>query len=193
MKKVLLLGDSIRMGYDDFVKEYLPEYEVFYDPADNGRFTAYTIWQFHQLNKKYGPFNIVHFNNGYWDMHPEGPKDEPQTSIEDYVHNYEVLIREIKETGAIPVFATILPLLPKEELGVHQAEINYYNDSVIKYNDAAKKLMKKENVFVNDLYTLVKQVPGFYKCEDKLHLTLEGYKACAKQVANVIREVIKIN
>ena len=46
MKKVLLLGDSIRMGYDDFVKEELKEFEVFYDPDDNGRFSDYTIWMF---------------------------------------------------------------------------------------------------------------------------------------------------
>ena len=43
MKKVLLLGDSIRMGYDDYVKEALDgKCEVVYDAEDNGRFAAYT-------------------------------------------------------------------------------------------------------------------------------------------------------
>ena len=38
MKRVLLLGDSIRMGYDSMVKELLSDkYEVFF-PEDNGRF-----------------------------------------------------------------------------------------------------------------------------------------------------------
>lgn len=46
MKKVLLLGDSIRMGYDDYVKELLDgKCEVIYDHDDNGRFAAYTLWQ----------------------------------------------------------------------------------------------------------------------------------------------------
>ena len=46
MKKVLLLGDSIRMGYDDYVKEELDgKCEVVYDAEDNGRFAAYTLWQ----------------------------------------------------------------------------------------------------------------------------------------------------
>ena len=41
MKRVLLLGDSIRMGYDEYVKELLEgEFEVVYDDADNGRFAA---------------------------------------------------------------------------------------------------------------------------------------------------------
>ena len=44
MKKVLLLGDSIRMGYDDYVKEALDgKCEVVYDAEDNGRFAAYTL------------------------------------------------------------------------------------------------------------------------------------------------------
>lgn len=37
MKKVLLLGDSIRMGYDEYVKELLKDTcEVYYDDEDNG-------------------------------------------------------------------------------------------------------------------------------------------------------------
>ena len=38
MKKILLLGDSIRMGYQNEVKELLKdEYEVVF-PQENGRF-----------------------------------------------------------------------------------------------------------------------------------------------------------
>ena len=51
MKKVLLLGDSIRMGYQSEVKKLLEnEYEVMY-PEDNGRFAAYTLWQVNQAFK----------------------------------------------------------------------------------------------------------------------------------------------
>ena len=77
MKKVLLLGDSIRMGYDDYVKELLDgKCEVIYDPDDNGRFAAYTLWQANQMFKKYGKFDVVHWNNGYWDMNVEPPMAE---------------------------------------------------------------------------------------------------------------------
>ena len=55
MKKVLLLGDSIRMGYDDYVKEELDgKCEVVYDAEDNGRFAAYTLWQANQMFKHHG-------------------------------------------------------------------------------------------------------------------------------------------
>ena len=43
MKKLLLLGDSIRMGYDSFVREKLAgRAEVFFS-EDNGRFIQYTL------------------------------------------------------------------------------------------------------------------------------------------------------
>ena len=54
MKKVLLLGDSIRMGYDDYVKEELDgKCEVVYDAEDNGRFAAYTLWQDVQASRPF--------------------------------------------------------------------------------------------------------------------------------------------
>ena len=43
MKKILLLGDSIRMGYDDFVREKLDRTAEVYFPDDNGRFVQYTL------------------------------------------------------------------------------------------------------------------------------------------------------
>jgi len=78
MKRVLLLGDSIRMGYDSMVKELLSDkYEVLF-PEDNGRFSSYTLWQMNQYFKNEGSFDLVHWNNGYWDMNPERPMNEPR-------------------------------------------------------------------------------------------------------------------
>ena len=43
MKKILLLGDSIRMGYDKYVRESLDGVaEVYYDD-ENSRFAAYIL------------------------------------------------------------------------------------------------------------------------------------------------------
>lgn len=51
--------------------------------------------------------------------------------------------------------------------------------------------MEEEGVKVNDLYSLLLKEKRYCKCYDSLHLTEEGYKKCAKQVAQVVREVIK--
>ncbi len=39
MKKVLLIGDSIRMGYDKYVKDALNEVAEVYYPTENCRFS----------------------------------------------------------------------------------------------------------------------------------------------------------
>jgi len=191
MKKVLLLGDSIRMGYDLYVKEELKEYEVIYDDTDNGRFSAYSIWQFLYLNRQFGPFDYVHFNNGYWDMNNECPDGSETFPLEDYLHNLERLIKCIRQTGAKPVFALTIPIYDTDKNTEEFHATNYKNEWVIKYNNGAKKLMEKENVPVNDMYSLLLDGYHYYKCIDSLHLTEEGYIKCAKQVAKIIRELDK--
>ncbi|MBO4666898.1 MAG: hypothetical protein J5666_02050 [Bacilli bacterium] len=189
MKKVLLLGDSIRMGYDEFVKANLPEFEVYYDEEDNGRFCSYTIWQFNQLYKKDGPFDIVHFNNGYWDMNHEDPFGEAETPLPDYLHNLKRLIDLIRKTGAIPIFSLTTPIynISVEEDGFKPT--GYKNEWVIEYNEAALKLMQDENVEVIDLYHLLLDGYHYYKCYDSLHLTEEGYQKCAKAISDKIKEM----
>jgi lysophospholipase L1-like esterase len=51
--------------------------------------------------------------------------------------------------------------------------------------------MADENIAVNDLYSLMLQGKDFYKCEDMVHLTEEGYKVCANQAARMIREKLQ--
>lgn len=195
MKKVILLGDSIRMGYDDYVKEYLEgEVEVVYNEWDNGRFAAYTLWQANQLLRENPDACLVHWNNGYWDMHAEFPMPEELFPVEEYQHLLRRIIRLCRHCGCKVVFATTTPV---PEKGVSSdntgtgAMIAYDNEQVKRYNQAALEVMADEGVPVNDLYGLCMQHENLYKCEDNLHLTEEGYRACAMQIANVIREQLK--
>ena len=191
MKKVLLLGDSIRMGYDDYVKELLDDrYEVVYDADDNGRFAAYTLWQANQMFKKYGHFDVVHWNNGYWDMNIESPMAEALHPLDEYVHFLKRILTECRRNGAKVIFATTTPILSTgaaaDNTGTGSDCIRYNDAWVQQYNAAAKALMETEHVRVNDLYALCRNHPTYYKCEDGLHLTEEGYRICAKQIVTHI-------
>lgn len=192
MKKVLLLGDSIRMGYQEDVKELLKgEYEVYFSD-DNGRFASYTLWQANQMFKEYGHFDVVHWNNGYWDMNVESPMTEAMTPIDEYSYFLRRIIRLCRENSDHIIFATTTPVLEKGsafDVTNTGCYICYDNEWVSTYNDTAKEIMRQENICVNDLYELVHQGENYYKCPDKLHLTIEGYKLCAQQIADVIRKV----
>lgn len=194
MKRVLLLGDSIRMGYQAYVREQLAgEYEVVYDEMDNGRFAAYTLWHATQMFRRFGSFDLVHWNNGYWDMNTEAPMPGPLHPLEEYLHYLRRIIGLVRETGAKLIFATTTPILDRDKPG-YRADtafpIGYDNAWVAQYNDAAKLLMAQERVPVNDLYSLCMQDPECYKCPDMLHLTEAGYRACAAQVADHVRRLL---
>ena len=194
MKKVLLLGDSIRMGYQNDVKEMLAgEYEVIC-PEDNGRFAAYTLWQANQMFKWNPYIALVHFNNGYWDMNIEAPMTEAIHPVEEYVSFLRRIVGLCRQCGAKVVFATTVPILEAGAAGDNtgvQGTINYSNEWVKEYNAAAVALMEELEVPVNDLYALCREDDRCYKCEDLLHLSEEGSRRCAAQVAEFVRKYTK--
>ena len=70
MKKIVLLGDSIREGYDKYVKLAFDGVAQVYYPKENCRFTTYIIrnlldWK---NNLEWGDdVALVHWNVGLWD------------------------------------------------------------------------------------------------------------------------------
>ena len=70
MKNLLLLGDSIRMGYDSFVQEKLAGRMNVFFAEDNGRFAQYTLRALSDWKGKLSlpEINVVHWNNGLWDV-----------------------------------------------------------------------------------------------------------------------------
>ena len=191
MKKVLLLGDSIRMGYQQYVKEQLAEeYDVRY-PEDNGRFAAYTLWQVNQEFKHNPDIALVHFNNGYWDMNVEAPMTEAIHPVGEYVSFLRRIVGLCRQCGAKVVFATTVPIMEAgaaaDNTGV-EGTINYSNEWVKEYNAAAVEVMAELDVPVDDLYALCMEDDRRYKCEDLLHLSAEGSRRCAQQVADYVRK-----
>ena len=70
MKNLLLLGDSIRKGYDSFVKEKLAGRANVFFSEDNGRFAQYTLRMLSNWKGELSlpEIQVVHWNNGLWDV-----------------------------------------------------------------------------------------------------------------------------
>ena len=196
MKKVILLGDSIRAWYSKRVKELLEgKCEVYYAEGDNGRFTYYSLWQLASILDTTGKVDLVHFNNGYWDIGNMPFLNRPIFSTEEYTYGLERIIELSRAAGAKLVFATTTPLPADNHAADNTgtgAVFSLEKETVKIYNDAALKLMKRENIPVNDLYALCKQDKRYYKCEDNLHHSAEGNEIIAQQVAKVILEQLGI-
>ena len=69
MKNVLLIGDSIRMGYDKSVKRALEGKANVYFPEENCRFASYVLRYLHEYKKMLGEesVDVLHWNAGLWD------------------------------------------------------------------------------------------------------------------------------
>lgn len=182
MKKVLLVGDSIRIGYQEHVKEILEGKAEVVFPEENGRFSKYTLWAINLWMNELGKPDIVHFNTGLWDLHHEYPMVEALSTCEEYLENLRRIVNELQRTGAKIIFATTTPIA-LDGVGRSNWEID-------KYNEAAIELMKSLKIEINDLNSLIKQDLEGYICEDKLHLNETGYRISAEKVAGVIEKYL---
>jgi hypothetical protein len=97
MKKVLLIGDSIRLGYDEYVKESMKNVAEVYYPAQNSMSSAIVLRNLHCWTDglKLYEADAVHFNAGHWDtVRIYG--DEPITPIDTYKDNIRRIVKRIR-------------------------------------------------------------------------------------------------
>ena len=87
MKTVFLVGDSIRIGYQDRVRDLLGEDYTVYTVDENCRYTKFTLWGMFSWTEGLGMqhFDLIHWNTGIWDLHRATADGEIFTSLEDYV------------------------------------------------------------------------------------------------------------
>ena len=101
MKNLLLLGDSIRRGYDNSVKKTLEGRANVIFPEDNCRFASYLLRHVHEYlgEIKGEDIDVIHWNAGLWDslrMFDE----EPHTPLDVYEYYIERVCIRIKKISA---------------------------------------------------------------------------------------------
>ena len=67
--KIVLLGDSIRMGYAKRVENHFRNkgYD-FYQPQDNCKYSKYLLRMLFDEKENLKDADIIHFNIGHWDI-----------------------------------------------------------------------------------------------------------------------------
>ena len=190
MKRIYLMGDSIRFGavnspgYGVYVKEKLNGLAEVYYPDDNCRFAQYTLRYLYDWANSIDAENIdiVHWNNGLWDvLRIHG--DEPLTPIDVYIDFLERIYKKLRILfpKAKIIFALSTPVI--EEWG--NPNFMRYNKEIREYNRAAQKLMKKLGVQVNDLYSVAENLDGSFR-SDWVHYNEEGSKLLADAVVTAM-------
>ena len=112
MKKVILLGDSIRLiGYGARTAELLgPDYTV-WQPEDNCRFASYTLRMLFEYKDQLEGADVIHWNNGLWDV-CDLFGDGAFTPLEDYIRLLARIAAVLKTYSKKVIFATTTPPSP---------------------------------------------------------------------------------
>ncbi len=192
---VLIIGDSISIGYTPFVEKQFSRQATVVHNQGNAQHTGTGL---EKVDEWLGAeqWDIVQFNWGLWDLcyrHPDskvyGNRDKINGKIthtvDEYAANLDSIISLLqKKTNAKLIFVTTT-YVPENEAGRYTAD-------VIRYNDAAKTVLKKYEIPVNDIYQQSISIhKKFGKGSDDVHYTTEGYQALGKLINDFLDAEIK--
>lgn len=189
LPRVLLLGDSISIGYTLPVREALKGKANVHRPATNCGPTTNGVANIDAwLGEK--KWDVIHFNFGLHDLkyvdenkkNTAPSKGRPQVPLEQYEKNLDELVQKMKKAGAVVIFATTTPVPPGEPQRV--------SDDAVKYNEAARRVMARHGVRINDLHAFC--MPRLEKIQRpaNVHFTEEGSEALGQEVAKQIEAVL---
>ena len=187
MKKIVLLGDSIRMQYDKYVKTALEGAAEVYYPPENCKFVQY-IMRFIGDWKRDGNWpsdiDLVHWNVGLWDV-IELDGEGPITSLEYYTEAIARVNRRLRRIfpSAKIVFATSTSVV---ERGYKSPNFKRTNSIIEQFNEAAKAALANTDTIINDLYTKTLNIPEEFRSDMTHFNTPLGTEYMGKSVLSVI-------
>lgn len=187
MKKIVLIGDSIRLGYDKYIKDAFDGVCSVFSSDENGKFAVNVLRFAHEwksLGKWGDDVDVVHWNAGLWDvLHLYG--DKAMTPIDcyaDYIKRIDKHLRVLFPKAKM-IFATSTAVL----------EQNYgklfcrFNSEIEEYNAAALDALKDTNTEINDLYAITKNAPESCYSDAITHFnTKEGVELVGGKVLDVL-------
>lgn len=163
--KVLIIGDSISLGYAPFVVAQLKDFDVRHS-SENAETTRNGIERLANWLRG-GPWSMIVFNFGLHDMNA-------RVSPEQHADNLRQIVRRLKKTGARLMFVSTTP--------VPVTIVSYGPEQMVGYRNAARAVMAEARIPVLELPEAEQKVGD-------VHFTAHGYATLADAVAAGIRSV----
>ena len=175
LPRVLLIGDSVSRGYTLPARVALERKANVHRAPENCGPTSNGIKKM-EVWLGEGKWDVIHFNFGIHDR---------KTSAKDYGDRLELIVKQLKATGAKLIWARTTPIPPDTKDGPEATT------SIIEKNRIAADIMKKNMVHVNDLFDFI--TPQLSKVQNPMdvHFKGEGYDMLGRQVALKIEQVLK--
>jgi len=189
LPRILILGDSISIGYTIPVRKLLEGKANVHRPADNCGPTTHGVAD---LDKWLGDgkWDVIHFNFGLHDLkyvdeknkNTDVSKGKQQVPPEAYEKNLREIVDRLKKTGAKLIWANTTP--------VPEGSASRVKGDEAKYNEIAAKVMAENNIPTDDLHAVVEKDPTI-QLPHNVHFKPEGYKVLAHSVVASIEAALK--
>lgn len=191
LPRVLIIGDSISIGYTPEVKKILASKAVVLHNPGNAQHTGTGM---KKIDNWLGEekWQVIHFNWGLWDlcyrakgggMRRDKASGKITHSLGEYRLNLEKLVLRLKKTGARLIWASTT-LVPEGEAGRKVGDD-------LRYNAVAQAVMKKHGVAINDLNEVSRKIPAeLFRAPGDVHFKPAGRRILALEVAKRIEEML---
>jgi arylsulfatase A-like enzyme/lysophospholipase L1-like esterase len=182
LPRVLLIGDSISIGYTLDVRKRLAGKANVHRIPTNGGPTTNGLANL-QAWLGTGRWDVIHFN---WGLHDIKFMDDGrrQVAAEEYEQNLRRLVEQLKTTGAKLVWCSTTPVPEGKLQPLRRSE------DVLTYNAISARIMQENNVAIDDLYTFA--LPRIKEIQRpvNVHFSPEGSAVLAEQVAASIEPLL---
>ena len=185
--KVVLIGDSIRMGYQPLVAKKLEGEAEVWGPAQNCRHSLWALDHFPEWVAQQTP-DVVHVNFGIHDASIQAD-GQHQVLLPQYRLCLKRFIAKVKELESTQMmWATTTPLytaqpdVPMSQWTVRTAA------EIDAYNSAALEVVRSEGLPIDDLHRAIMD-NDYAKClrDDGCHMTEFGNEVLSDAVVKSIR------
>jgi len=192
LPRVLLIGDSISIGYTLPVREMLRGKANVHRPRTNCGPTTKGVAEIDAWLGD-GKWDVIHFNWGLHDLKYLGPQGQnladpkaadshQQVPIDEYEANLRKLVDRLKKTGATLIWRSTTPV-PEGARG------RVVGDSA-RYNAVAKKIMDENNIAIDDQYSFALGKLKEIQLPANVHFSKDGSRELAKQAVAAIQQAL---
>ena len=134
--RILLIGDSISIGYTLAVRDQLQGRANIHRPPTNCGPSSRGIEQIDDWLGE-GPWDVIHFNWGLHDivwMNEDGERQDPgegahQVPIDRYEANLNLLVKRLRQTGAKLIWCATTPV-PEGSAELAKAVVSHILDAL---------------------------------------------------------------
>jgi acyl-CoA thioesterase-1 len=188
---VLILGDSISIGYTPVVKELLEGEMVVVRPDENCAGTTKGVQKIDEwLALDGGDWDLIWFNFGLHDIkrvnadtgrNSNDPSEPRQAEPDVYERQLREIVQKLAATGAVLVFATTTPV-PAGGVRPHRDVADPE-----RYNTIARRVVQAHGVTVHDLYAFALARQQEIQPRVDVHFTQQGSAQLGASVVERMR------